>query len=427
MWTHDQGTGYGRMGNEIAKALEEHGIEVIDGLSELTQVAPVALWMSLPNNANGWYKDQYRVLLTMWEATRLPETVREGLDNFDLILVPSRQNEALYSRYHPAVHYVPLGFDPEVWAYRKRPSVDRTFRFLADGRGGRKGTDLAVEAFKKAFQGRKTTAVPQLMLKGNRAAVYANRDIRVMSSVLTAKEEVELYASAHVFLAPARGEGWGLQPLQAIAQGIPTILSDAHGHAAFAGYGWGLKCHEVPADYFVFGDAGNWWEPDLDQMISYMRWMYDNYDAASDMAQMFSGDAHERFTWRHSAYRIYSRIEWEMEREWTGTFKRTEWQTPVYKLYPVITRLPWRCQIAGTVYIFEPGKLYHETADVKRILFEAGLLDPACLEVDGEDNGLNPTQLAQVDAVTAQHGCCPTCGQELNSKPLYELEEATSH
>lgn len=427
-WTHDTANGYGRMGTELVAAFQAQGIRVIDGLTQDGEIAPVSILMSLPCNATGWYEGQYKVLLTMWEGTRLPETMREGLDNYDLILVPSMVNKELYAKYHDNVHYVPLGFNPVDWQFRKRPPVSRSFRFFADGRGGRKGSDLAIDAFKKAFRGYKTNGSrPQLMLKGNRAGYPITEDVKVLPGKVTDAEEIEMYASAHVFLAPARGEGWGMQPLQAIAQGCPTILTNAHGHAAFADLGWGLRAWEVPAEYFVFGDAGNWWQPDVNQMVEYMRWMYENYEDAKQMAQLFSEDAHAGFTWEQSARELTSRIDDEMflssyERHGLGN-----WKKPVYRLYPVVMRIPWKCEIAGTMYLFEPGKLYHETAEVKRILFESGWLDPACLETGDKDNGLNPKQIAESGAVTAQHGGCPTCGQPLNSRPMYELEEAESH
>ena len=43
----------------------------------------------------------------------------------------------------------------------------------------------------------------------------------------TSDQEVDLFAEAHCYLAPSKGEGWGLCPHQAIAQGCPTVLTDA--------------------------------------------------------------------------------------------------------------------------------------------------------------------------------------------------------
>ncbi|MCA9771433.1 MAG: glycosyltransferase family 4 protein [Myxococcales bacterium] len=43
-----------------------------------------------------------------------------------------------------------------------------------------------------------------------------------------------LYAAADLFVAPARDEPFGLAPLEAMARGVPAIVSDAPGHRDFA-------------------------------------------------------------------------------------------------------------------------------------------------------------------------------------------------
>ena len=50
--------------------------------------------------------------------------------------------------------------------------------------------------------------------------------------------------------------------------------------------------------------------------------------------------------------------------------------------------MAWCCQVAGEMFDFKPGKLYHERGEIKRMFFEAGCLDPACLEIEGADTGL---------------------------------------
>ncbi len=125
--------------------------------------------------------------------------------------------------------------------------------------------------------------------------------IMQMNGKLPPEEEIALYEMAHCYLQPSRGEGFGLQPLQAIAQGIPTILTDAHGHASFSHLGWGIGSKPVKAAYFIYGDAGEWWEPDLDDLCDRMRWMYDNWTEATITAAYASDVVAEQFTWKHTA------------------------------------------------------------------------------------------------------------------------------
>ena len=98
------------------------------------ELARVALWSSTPPHIRGWWEGQFAACFTMWESTSIPEAFRENIHNLDRIIVPSVQNQELFSRYHPDVCRVALGINPE-WGYRPRPPIEREFRFLSAGYG----------------------------------------------------------------------------------------------------------------------------------------------------------------------------------------------------------------------------------------------------------------------------------------------------
>ena len=183
--------------------------------------------------------------------------------------------------------YVPLGVDTERWVYVPRTMPTTRFNFLIGGRGQRKGTDLAYKAFRKCFPNNswpEDMPVPYLILKSPRPEDHYGDRIENVGGYLDGPDERDLYASAHCYLAPSRGEGFGLQPLQAMAQGLPTILTAADGHEAFAKYGMGLSSKLEKAGYFIYGD-GEWWEPDFDELCDTMLWTYYNYAEAVEMAK----------------------------------------------------------------------------------------------------------------------------------------------
>lgn len=428
LYTHNNAMGYGRMGVQLHKVFTELGLDVVDHLRPTDTPAPCALWASLSSNAQGWYAGQHLALLTMWEANELPENLREGLHNFAQVFVPSLANVDLFSRYHDDVTWVPLGVDPRTWDFREREEPSRTFRFLADGRGERKGTDMAVAAFKRAFprQKRGPGPQPQLVLKGwDHNTNYVSPDIKTCQTRLSEGAEVDLYASAHCFLAPSRGEGWGLQPLQAMAQGCPTILTDAHGQEAFADLGYPVQARLAKANYRLFGESGQWWEPDLEQLIEHMRWVYDHYDQARGLARTSSAavlDPETGFTWERTATTLVR----DMRVDLKSRLSPGPWTRPTSRLFPLIVRMDWRCEVAGEMFYFKPGKLYHERGEIKRMLFEAGCLDPACMTMDGAETGLLAEQVERIGSMSAAHEACPTCGQQLNTKPLWEYEDAGS-
>lgn len=431
--------GYGRLGVQLAKEIRAAGVTVYDHLPSpsrptpdvgyASKIASTAMWVSVPGHMEGWWEGQHRAIFTMWEATRLPEQFRENLHCFDTVFVPSAQNIELFSQYHPNVVYVPLGIDPEAWHYRERQRPTSTFRFLIGGSGPRKGVDIAHRAF-LALWGREGSwgdgPVPTLTLKSPKGGDFYGPRVRMVSGRLTDTEELDLYANAHCYLQPSRGEGFGLQPLQAIAQGIPTILTGAHGHAAFAHLGWPVSARLVPSDYFIYGDAGDWWEPDLDEMCDQMRWVYDHYDAACAHAADAATVAAAEFPWSKCAATILDHVP-TGPYTGAGDLARPDlWRTPDSLLYMARVLRRWTADIAGRRHVMEPGEDYWVPADVKRILYEAGRLDPTC--EDGA--GLTVEQVAALGGYRYDTSFCPTCDQQLNTGVrrqdviLAEMEQA---
>lgn len=432
MYVHSDSMGYGRLGVRVAEELERRGIivydhlplphEVKDGIREKaystdgdrTGISKLAVWISVPTHARGWYDGQIPIMWTMWEATRLPETFRSTLHEFHTVIVPSDQNVDIFSEYHPDVRACYLGVD-EQWFFLARKKPELFFNFLIGGSGPRKGIDLAYKAFRKVFSTwPKDGPVPRLIMKNPRGEQYYGDRIEMITGRISTHAEVDLYANAHCYLQPSRGEGFGLQPLQAIAQGLPTILTAAHGHASYAHLGYGLDSKRSQSSYFIYGDAGDWWEPDFDQLCDYMLYVYNNYDDACVRAIESADVVAKQFTWKNTVDRFIEIVGEENFVPYQGNMK---WHEPEQKLFRVVTNKDWMCQAAGVTYQFKKGQVYHEVADVKRLLFEANLLDPGCL--DETDHGLALEQIGDVENYTAAHSHCQLCGQQLNTQPTY--------
>ena len=429
---HSNDMGYGRLGVNLARSLRRKGVEIFDhmpgqtdqGAKEFENTGTsgrtnLACWVSVPTHATGWWKGQHTAISTMWEATRLPESFRENLHEFDTVMVPSYQNLELFSVYHDNVHFIPLGFDPDVWKYAPPEPPEDEFRFLIGGSGPRKGTELAYRAFRTVFKTySKDGPTPILVMKNPRAEDFYGDRIEMVTGKISAEEEVDLYRRSHCYLQPSRGEGFGLQPLQAIATGRPTILTAAHGHDAFAHLGYGLDSTLTEAAYFTHGHAGEWWEPDFKQLCDYMEYVFFNYEEASAFAEKNAKKAQE-FTWDRMAERFIDLLGPEM-RDYEGP---EEWYKPDSKLFHVRVLRPFKAEIAGTHFLFEPGRDYYEIADVKRHLFDGGVLDPACLSTtlpDGRvvaDVGLNRKQAERIGQYSASHAYCGSCHQRLNTQP----------
>lgn len=388
-------------------------------------VSKTAAWISVPTHAQGWWKGQRPVIFTMWEAMTLPPSFRETLHEFDLVIVPSKQNVELFSQYHGNVQYCPLGIDPVVWHYRERRPPGAFFDFLISGSGPRKGVDLAHRAFRKLWGTHgswpKDGPAPRLIMKNIRGEDYYGDRVELVTGRISPEAEVALYESAHCYVQPSRGEGFGLQPLQAIAQGLPTILTNAHGHEAFAGLGLPVSASPAKAAYFIYGDAGEWWEPNFDELCDQMKYVYENWEKCADQAYHSAMNVvAQKFTWKDTAHRFIDLVGGGNLGDLN--VKGAAWHKPELQRFRVITNRDWHCDIAGASYQFRKGQEYWEVADIKRILFEGGVLDPACLGIIGPngetdmDMGLLPGQVERIPEYSARHSRCMTCGQRLNQE-----------
>lgn len=362
--------GYGAHGCALAKGLAAQGVKVEPHDAKTN----VRLAVTIPGQVEGAWQGQFRSLWTMFEAMRLPEAYVESVDSFDQIIVPNVYNCEQFSAYHDNVAIAPIGVDPDTWVPSIR-EVDRTIDFLTCGSGARKGTDLTHSAFTRAFPNPKSLdPIPTLTMKTNDSF----SGVKIINGTLPEPELVNLFASHHAFIMLSRGEGWGLFPHQALATGMPTVLSEIPGHLE---YGWVdgghlVKVRQTKAAYFAHGEAGDWWEADLDDAVDKIRWVYENYPEAQAQAQQGSQTIRTYFSANVMASQVINHLGGKeaLSVDYKGS---GEWIPRAARLFHVATRRPTRIQVNDDRYVFAPGQVYLVPADVKRMLHDAGYLDPA--------------------------------------------------
>ena len=430
MGHYENHSGYGRFGVQTKKALEACGVEILPDIGfepqgyqhilnepvaqrELErgdiELARVALWLSTPPHIRGWYEGQFATIFTMWESTEIPPAFRQNLSHFDRVFVPSLQNQELYGRFHPDVRYIPLGID-ESWGYRPRRPVERDFNFLTAGFGPRKGATQVLKAFQTVFPGgkplRKGGAIPQLTIRSREEFHAPN--VRVIAVDLSAAAELDLYANSHCYVSGSKGEGFGFMPLQAICQGLPTILGNAHGHAAYAHYGIPIGTHPLTCKSATFwGDGGEWWEPNFAEMCDAMESVYLDYAYYENRSYDAAHAAAAEFTWEKTAEQILVNLDDQIYLP--GPIDRT-WHKAPPKLFHIRVNKPCDYVVNGVMHHFVPETDYYEAADLKRSIIAAGHLDLATFD----PNDLGVEDNADIDMLRARNAICPTCHMPYN-------------
>ena len=140
---------------------------------------------------------------------------------------------------------------------------------------------------------------------------HENKDIIVNSEYVKEGELVsEYYQKADCFVAPTRGEGFGMTILNAMACGLPVVVTkDSNsGHMDFCknkdSVVW-IDAPEVEQGDRRFYTPGNMLAvPDFESIKKQMRYAFDNKKELSEIALSVSGHIRENWTWEKTGKKI---------------------------------------------------------------------------------------------------------------------------
>ncbi|MBI3090168.1 MAG: glycosyltransferase [Candidatus Tectomicrobia bacterium] len=189
------------------------------------------------------------VLMQPWEFGSMLRSWQEPLARVDEVWVYSRHNRACYLEdgLEPSrVHVIPLGVDHSRFHPNQEPlpavaqATRKRVKFLfVGGAIHRKGIDLLLEAYAAAFSRQDDVCLvikdfgQESFYRGQGAgpsieALQADAgapEILYLGSTLSEAEVARLYASCDCLVHPYRGEGFGLPVAEAMASGLPVLVS----------------------------------------------------------------------------------------------------------------------------------------------------------------------------------------------------------
>ncbi len=225
-----------------------------------------------------------RLVIFFWEETAVPfDTISFINENFDgVIVAASFVKKVLHdSGCQVPVFICPVGVDHIITdgvapITDVRPAAGQRFRFLhVSSMFERKGPDVLIEAFVEAFSSAdnvelyiKTFPNPHNRVHEMIANLSAERQdmpsIVVDENPMDDQGIIALYRSAHTLVLPTRGEGFNLPAAEALAMGLPVIVTGFGAHVDFCTLG---TAELLP---FLFAKSGShlgaanscWVEPD---------------------------------------------------------------------------------------------------------------------------------------------------------------------
>lgn len=268
------------------------------------------------------FNNAYNVGYTPWESTKIPDSWKYNLSRCDEIWATSEFVKNIYeeSKVHHNIHVIPHGISSEFSIIDRE--VTNKFNFLHIGADSkRKNAQLVVDAFLDLFEGNLDY---QLVLKYNKfcnadvyldgkiVPAYNHPQIIGIPDILSTEEIVKLYHKCHCLVYPTSGEGFGMIPFEAIATGMPSIVTNLTGTADFAEMSIPLPATWGSADYhshLYSCDAGDWAVPDYDTLVDLMGHVVNEYDEFKSYTLRSARILHAERSWASTADRIVQRFE----------------------------------------------------------------------------------------------------------------------
>lgn len=317
--TKDGKDGYGTAGKAIEKRLIELGIPV----SRRNTGQKVALVFHHPYSLM-YINSPIKILYTMFESSRIPDSWKEYLELADLILVPSKFCQKVFKEAGFDAKVVPLGYDESMFHYQERKvPIDNNQDFVFchyNAYNMRKGFLEVVNAFQEEF---KSTEPVKLILKTthkNPPLTFSKLkypNIKVIKGSWPADKLNELLGESHCFLFPSRGEGFGMTPLEAMATGIPAIVPNAHGITEYFDPRYMIEVEveeeKSPPIYVRYKDenVGYMVKCSVKDLRKKMRYAYQHQKETLEMGKRASKWALKNYTYNNTAS-----ILAEIYREW---------------------------------------------------------------------------------------------------------------
>lgn len=300
----DRGAGYGEAAYNIVKSLKHLGVEV-----EIeAKYADIELSFADPGNYVFNDPSSYKIGYTAWESTDMNSTFKENMLQLDELWATSPWVENVYKELYPnkPTFVYRHGIHPS-WKPRLRKEAGKPFTFLHHGEPySRKDGQLVVDCFLELFNGNPDYRLVMKCTKINTTRVHhkdgwtsspsaLHDNIVEISGMLTPEQMVGLYDQCDVFVYPSWGEGFGLQPLQALAIGMPVIST--HDWADYADYITWKTNSRWTVSPWQDKHQGYMMKPEKQQLKKQMQEAVNNYNDVLQETFRNAFDIHREYDW----------------------------------------------------------------------------------------------------------------------------------
>ncbi len=284
-----------------------------------------------PPNGAKWF------IMQPWEFSSLRQDMAEIFAQANEIWTPSNFSRKAFidSGIAPdKVQVIPNGIDPQIFTPNgeKFPlPTKKQFKLLyVGGTIYRKGIDLLLRAYVENFTAEDDICLVIKDMGGNsfykgQTAIEHIREIQAKKTTpeiiyidedLSEQEMASLYRACNVLASPYRGEGFSLPAIEAMACGIPAIVTDGGATDDFAQSDFSLKIKSTPKsignklDGKPFVKEAFLLEPDYEHLKIILSNIFANPGNLLSMGAMASFAARTNWTWKKSTLKLLTRLDY---------------------------------------------------------------------------------------------------------------------
>jgi len=277
------------------------------------------------------------VVIQPWEFGSLPRQWAEVFSSkVDEMWVPSNYVRQIYLDAGIAperVFVVPNGIDPQAFNASVKPyklKTKKKFKFLfVGGTIYRKGIDVLVNAYLAVFKNSDDVCLvikdfggdsfyKGQTIKEKIQKIKAEKnspEIEYIDKTLSEKEIAGLYTACDALVHPYRGEGFGLPILEAMASGLPVIVTNGGACLDFCNDENSLLI-DAEKKYFSEKNIGSnetvdfpWlYEPSLEHLKERLQFAASHPEKLKMLGKKGEEFSHSYFTWNHSAKIVTERL-----------------------------------------------------------------------------------------------------------------------
>jgi glycosyltransferase involved in cell wall biosynthesis len=314
----DRNVGYGEASYHIFNSLEKLDVKPLVASPK----ANITIAFIQPDKYT-FLPKHYKIGYTPWESTGIFDSWKKPLnESIDEMWTTSPWCAEIFRKHTDKPVFVYEHGVQDIWVPKKRSlNSERPFRFLHIGEPAfRKDAQMVVDAF-IALYGNNPSYELVLKCSGmNTTRIFDKstgevigapetyyKNIKVIEGMLSSEQMNGLYDLCDVFVYPSWGEGFGFNPLQAMAKGIPTICTEAW--ATYAKYITMPLSSKLVDSPWQATHPGQMFKPNYAELKFYMQDAADHYEEYSEIAYRNSFLIHKRYSWDKVTKKAVERLE----------------------------------------------------------------------------------------------------------------------